>query len=221
MVLVEIVDEYYEEKDRDPKEYAKIFLQRLKGQSINKENFLAEWEYVSELEFGEDEDFNGLEYVDYLSGQSPKGCICSHKIHHLNIIKNIRRGVFLQIGSGCAKRFLPYHRKTCKICSKLHKRKTSDVCCSCEVFTKQTLKFGKYKNTSYYDILQNDKQYVKWLLTKKKDFINPCKYLIRFLNVVEITLERYGLKVEKVEKKENEDFTNLLMEMNGYGNHFN
>lgn len=227
MVLVEYEDIFYEETDRTPKEYAVIFNSRLKAQSVNKNNYLAEWEYVGrkiynddeyenyykEYEYEEEEEGQDVEFEEYitlkfgnspppivyLNGQSPRGCICSHPIKHLYFIYNIRRKIIFQIGSGCAKKFLPYYRKTCEVCSALHKRKSSLVCCSCDKFVNEKIKFGKYKGTTFYDIFKKDKQYIKWLMSIKKDLKD--KNLLKFLNAVEITLVRYGV----IEKKVDED----------------
>jgi len=80
-------------------------------------------------------------------------CACGHAILYISKIKNVNTEAVLKIGSTCIKKFGNeevdhFHSYIMKTLSK-------------------PIYFGKYKGKTYFEILENDKNYLQWLVKQK------------------------------------------------------
>lgn len=60
-----------------------------------------------------------------------KFCLCGHKIKENKYITNGYDIIIL--GSCCIKKFIPNNKRTCSLCGKNHKRRTSNRCFECSL----------------------------------------------------------------------------------------
>lgn len=112
-------------------------------------------------------------------------CICTQEIKNNFYITNKDKSRIEIIGCDCADKFLKNGRKkTCSMCGDVHKNRLNNLCNECRKVEKQldkNLDFGKYRYRTYRWVLENDEDYVLWLLDNVS---NPKKKTLKFLKFV-------------------------------------
>lgn len=162
--------------------HAKKFLERLRKESLHKEDPVSEWRL--------------LDRTSYFTTH----CICEKDIKQVFYIQNKHTNKILEIGSDCADRWLNCSLNCMKCGNALgnvmkRRKEQNFFCITCKrqvtaLDNKRFTRFKKYYNQPW-KVVRDDEGYVNWLANlEKKDyyivwFLDHCRLFYDFTEVEE------------------------------------
>lgn len=90
-------------------------------------------------------------------------CICSHPIQQQCYIYNKLNKLNLVVGNCCINRLLPNNKKSCEVCDEPHRRRTANICSTCDKESQNVMTIGKHAGRSLMYMFIKHPLYLVWI----------------------------------------------------------